>query len=90
LFTILIDERNSGRTRDDVLTSMTSSGIGIGVHYLAVPEHPYFRERFGWRPEEVPVATDIGRRTLSLPMQADLSDDDIDRVAAALGRALAS
>ena len=89
LFTVLIDERASGKKRDDVLTSMTKDGIGLGVHYLALPEHPFYRDRYGWRPEQVPVATEIGRRTLSLPMQADLTDDDVDRVVASLHRALA-
>ena len=47
---------------------MTQRNIGVGVHYLCIPEHPYYREHFGWRPEDYPVAQRIGRQTVSLPL----------------------
>ncbi|MEZ6017727.1 MAG: DegT/DnrJ/EryC1/StrS family aminotransferase [Planctomycetota bacterium] len=88
LFTVLIDERAAGVTRDEVLSALTRARLGVGVHYLALPEHPFYQERYGWRPESVPHATDIGRRTVSLPLQADLTEADLDRVARALRTAL--
>ena len=30
--------------------------IGVGVHYLSIPEHPFYSERFGWRAEDYPQA----------------------------------
>jgi dTDP-4-amino-4,6-dideoxygalactose transaminase len=63
---------------------MTRENIGVGVHYLAIPEHPYYQEAYGWRPEQWPQATSIGRRTISLPLSAKLSDADVDDVVAAL------
>lgn len=74
LFTILIDEKAAGITRDQFLDKMTEKGIGVGVHYLSLPEHPYYQERFGWRPEEYPIAADIGRRTVSLPLSPGLNE----------------
>ncbi|MHC5113642.1 MAG: DegT/DnrJ/EryC1/StrS family aminotransferase, partial [Planctomycetota bacterium] len=71
LYTILVDER------DAFIDAMTARGIGVGVHYLALPEHPVYRERFGWSPEHVPHATRIGRRTVSLPLSARLTDFDV-------------
>jgi dTDP-4-amino-4,6-dideoxygalactose transaminase len=56
---------------------MTRRKIGVGVHYLAIPEHPYYQEVHGWRPEDVPVATAIGRETVSLPLSPKLTDDDV-------------
>ena len=47
------------------------------VHYLAIPEHPYYRDTFGWRPEDYPNALAIGRRTVSLPLSAKLTDEDV-------------
>lgn len=82
LFTILVDER------DRVLKEMTSDGIGLGVHYLALPEHPYYQEQYGWRPEDSPHATSIGRRTLSLPLSPSLSESDVERVIRSLTRAV--
>lgn len=84
LYTILIDEQRARVSRDEFLTAMTAHGIGVGVHYLAVPEHPYYQQRFGWKPEHWPVATEIGRQTVSLPLSAGLTDQDVDDVIAAV------
>jgi dTDP-4-amino-4,6-dideoxygalactose transaminase len=65
---------------------MTANGIGVGVHYLSIAEHPYYQQRFGWRPEDWPVAMTIGRRTMSLPLSPKLSDDDVDDVVRAMWR----
>ncbi|HLF57732.1 MAG TPA: DegT/DnrJ/EryC1/StrS family aminotransferase [Thermoanaerobaculia bacterium] len=84
LFTVLVDEERAGLSRDRFLERMTEQGIGVGVHYLALPEHPYYRERLGWKPEHRPVATSIGRRTVSLPLSAKLTDEDVADVVAAV------
>jgi dTDP-4-amino-4,6-dideoxygalactose transaminase len=60
----------------------------VGVHYLAIPEHPFYQQQFGWSPDAYPSARDVGRRTVSLPLSARLSDDDVDDVIEALTRVL--
>lgn len=82
LYTIRIDENRSGLARDDFLERMNQEGIGTGVHYLSVAEHPYYQQRFGWRPEQWPNAMRIGRETVSLPLSPKLADGDVDRVLA--------
>ena len=67
---------------------MTAQGVGVGVHYLALPEHPFYQQRYGWRPEDTPQATRVGRRTVSLPISAKLSDRDVGDVIAAARRIL--
>ena len=89
LYTLLIDEQRTGVTRDAFLEAMTRQHIGVGVHYLSIPEHPYYRETFGWKPEDTPHATRIGRQTVSLPLSARLSDEDVNDVIAAVHRCLA-
>ena len=76
LYTMLIDPHKSGITRDEFLQKMHELGIGTGVHYLSIPEHKYYQDRFGWSPKEWPVAADIGQRTVSLPLSARLTDKD--------------
>ncbi|MBN8737260.1 MAG: DegT/DnrJ/EryC1/StrS family aminotransferase [Xanthomonadales bacterium] len=80
LFTIMVDAERSGISRDDFLNAMNVRRIGTGVHYLAVPEHPYYQQRFGWRPEKWPNAMRIGRQTVSLPLSPKLTDADVGRV----------
>ena len=82
LFTILVDAARCRLSRDEFLDAMNAAGIGTGVHYLSIPEHPYYQDRFGWRPEQWPHAMAIGRQTVSLPLSAKLSDEDVARIIA--------
>lgn len=83
LYTIGIDEAKIRISRDEFLEAMNQRKIGTGVHYLSLPEHPYYQQRFGWRPEHTPIATRVGRQTVSLPVSAKLTDRDIDRLISA-------
>jgi dTDP-4-amino-4,6-dideoxygalactose transaminase len=80
LYTILIDEKNTGLSRDNVVTKMHQEGVGTGIHYLSIPEHPYYQRTFGWKPDDFPNAMSIGRQTMSLPLSPSLSDVDVDWV----------
>lgn len=77
LYTILVDEAQAGISRDAFLEGMTRQNIGVGVHYLSIPEHPYYQDRFGWQPEDYPHATRIGRQTVSLPLSPKLTAGDV-------------
>jgi dTDP-4-amino-4,6-dideoxygalactose transaminase len=84
LYTLLLDEERGTVSRDAFLAAMTAENIGVGVHYLSIPEHPVYQERFGWRPEDYPHAGKIGRQTVSLPLSAQLSEADVEDVIAAV------
>ena len=88
LYTILLDPAEAPISRDEFLDAMTAEGIGVGVHYLSLAEHPYYRERFGWRPEDYPSALKIGRRTVSLPLSPKVTEDDLEDVVTAVTRSL--
>jgi dTDP-4-amino-4,6-dideoxygalactose transaminase len=89
LYTLLVDEQRAGLSRDAFLDGMTRQGIGVGVHYLSLPEHPVYQERLGWRPEDYPHAMRVGRQIVSLPLSAKLTDADLDDVLEAVNRVLA-
>jgi dTDP-4-amino-4,6-dideoxygalactose transaminase len=89
LYTVMVDEARCGVSRDAFLDRMTRQGIGVGVHYLSLPEHPVYQERFGWRPEDYPHAMRVGRQIVSLPISAKLTPADVDDVIEAVHRALA-
>lgn len=80
LFTIMIDDERCAISRDSFLDAMNTLRIGTGVHYLAVPEHPHYQQRFGWLPEHWPQAMRVGRQTVSLPLSPKMSEADVERV----------
>lgn len=88
LYTIFVDEAKTGISRDAFLDAMTERNIGVGVHYLSIPEHPYYQRTFGWRPRDYPNAMRIGRQTVSLPISAKLIDEDVEDVIAAVKDAI--
>ena len=88
LYSVMVDEERAGISRDAFLTAMTQQKIGVGVHYLSLPEHPHYQERFGWSPQDYPHARDIGRQTVSLPISAKLGDEDVEDVIRAVRQVL--
>ncbi len=88
LYTVLVDEAKTGLDRDSFLNAMTAQGIGVGVHYLSLPEHEFYRKTYGWKTEDVPHATRIGRQTVSLPLSAKLTDEDVNDVISAVKKVL--
>lgn len=85
LYTVGVVDAVCGCERDAFLEGLHARGIGTGVHYLSVAEHPYYRDRFGWRPESWPNAMEVGRTTVSLPLSPKLSDAQVQRIIAAVG-----
>ena len=88
LYTIRIDEKRCGVSRDAFLDAMTRHNIGVGVHYMSIPEHPFYQKTFGWKPEMYPNAMIIGRQTVSLPLSSNLAPQDLDDVVTAVRRCL--
>ena len=87
LYTVEVTD-DSPLTRDALLEELIRRKIGTGVHYRGVHLHPFYRDRYGLRPEDLPVATDISERTLSLPLSPKVTAQDQDDVVSALRAAL--
>jgi UDP-4-amino-4,6-dideoxy-N-acetyl-beta-L-altrosamine transaminase len=84
LYVALIDFAAIGTTRTEFMTRLRERGIGSQVHYIPVYRHPYYRQRYGIDPAEFPNAERYYSRCLSLPFYPDLTDEDIERVVAAV------
>jgi dTDP-4-amino-4,6-dideoxygalactose transaminase len=83
LYQVLV-EPEARLTRDQLLDALTKRNIGTGVHYLGVHLHPFYRDKYGLKESDFPVATVISERTLSLPLSPKVSEADQDDVVVAL------
>jgi dTDP-4-amino-4,6-dideoxygalactose transaminase len=54
--------------------------IGISVHFIPLHLHPYYREAYGYQPEDFPVAYHEYQREISLPIYSKMSDADVQDV----------
>ena len=87
LFAVTIDFEALGITRTDVMAGLKARGIGTQVHYIPVHRQPWWQVHdLGQR--ELPGADRYYRNTLSLPLYADMTDDDPKRVVNALAEVL--
>ena len=87
LFAVTIDFAALGTTRSMVIQGLRDRGIGSQVHYIPVHRQPYWQKHaLGQR--ELPGADTYYRNTLSLPLFADMADDDPARVVTALSEVL--
>ena len=78
----------AGIDRDAVVDGLLQRRIGTGVHYRGVHLHPYYASAYHLAPEDLPVASDISARTLSLPLSPALTEADQDDVVEALSAVL--
>ena len=84
LYTPLVNAEAAGMNRDDFMQALKQRNIGTGLHYRAVHLYPYYRERFGFKRGDFPIAESIGDRIVSLPLFPDMTDVDQDRVVDAM------
>jgi dTDP-4-amino-4,6-dideoxygalactose transaminase len=86
LYTLVLQEKECGKSRDQLLNFLTKENIGTGVHYTPVHLHPFYRKTFGYTDGDFPEAEWVGNGTISLPFSASLSDDDVEDVIGAVRR----
>jgi dTDP-4-amino-4,6-dideoxygalactose transaminase len=58
--------------------------IGASVHFIPLHVHPYYRDLYGYRPEDFPVANREYLREVSLPIYSKMSDEDVSDVISAV------
>lgn len=80
--------RVAGDKRDDVIELLKAEQIGCVVNYRAVHLMQYFREHYGHKPGDFPMAERMGDETISLPFYPSMPLGDVDVVVDALERAL--
>jgi perosamine synthetase len=62
--------------RDQFIAGLRERGVGCSVHWRPLHLHPYYAERFGWRPEQFPVATPLWERLITLPLFPGMRDEE--------------
>ncbi len=86
LFTPLLALEELGVDRQTIIAALDAENIGVGIHYIPVHQHPYYRQQFGFVDSDFPNASFVGARTISLPLSSAMSEQDVDDMATALTR----
>jgi len=78
-----------GVGRDDTVLALGELAIPSKPYFPAIHLMSYYRERFGHREGEFPVCEDIAARSIALPFFPQMSESQVEQVAAALAEVLA-
>lgn len=80
LYVTQIDFESLGKSRAQVMQELRDRGIGTQVHYIPVPTQPFYKNTFGYKDGDYPIAEKYYEQELSLPLYPGLSDDDVNTV----------
>lgn len=88
LYTILLRLEELKADRDTIQQSLYEENIGTGIHFISLHLHPYYQKTFGYKRDDFPNAAYVSERTVSLPLSAKLTDEDVNDVIKAVTNVL--
>jgi perosamine synthetase len=66
--------------RRQFIEELKARRIGASVHFIPLHLHPYYRDTYGYRPQDYPNASAAYERILSLPIFPGMNDRDVGDV----------
>ncbi len=80
LYVLRLNTEQLTISRNDFIRELKECEIGTSVHFIPLHFHPYYRDNYGHKPNDLPVAAREFERYLSLPFFPDMTDEQIDYV----------
>lgn len=80
LYTIRIDAKVAGISRKGLFDYLQSNGVGVQVHYIPIHLHNFYKETFGYKEGDFPVAEKYYHEAISLPLFTKLTDKEVNTV----------
>ena len=86
----IVLQSDSGIDRNDLIARLNAAGVGTSVHYpMPVPLMRYYRQKYGYKDGDFPVAEWISSQAISLPVGPHVSADDAHFISETVTRLLA-
>ena len=87
LYVIRLHLPKSKKTHREVFEALRATGIGVNLHYIPVYRQPYYAQ-MGFNPSHFPESERYYAAAISIPMYSGITEDQQDRVVAALRKAI--
>jgi perosamine synthetase len=68
------------KNRAQIINELREKNVGVGVHFMPVHQHLYYRETFNLSDADYPVASAAFPRLMSLPIYPGMTDENVDKV----------
>ncbi len=79
LYVIRLNLERLSAGREEIFRVLRAENIGVNVHYIPVPWHPYY-QKLGYKKGQWPITEAAYERLISLPIFPTMSDQDIEDV----------
>ena len=66
--------------RAQFIAELQQRGVGTSVHWMPLHMHPYYRDTYGYAPEDLPTSCSLYPEILTLPLYPDMSEGDVGYV----------
>lgn len=83
-YVCMVDEDALGTTRDAIMERLADQGVSTRPGTHAVHMLQYYRERYGFDPNDFPRAAECAQRSMAIPLHNRMTDDDFEHVVSAL------
>jgi perosamine synthetase len=90
LYPVRLELDKLSGSREQIFQALRGENIGVNVHYIPVHMHAYYRNRFGYKGGEYPVAETAYERLISLPMFHGMTDGDVSDVICAVQKVVSA
>jgi len=80
LYVIQLDLERLRIGRNEMIDLMKKEGIGTSVHFIPLHLHPFYRDNYGYLPNNFPVASAVFERIISLPIYPKMTEADIQHI----------
>lgn len=80
VFVVRLASEYTREERDRVIAGLRRHEVGSTDYFPCIHLQPFYREAFGFKPGDFPVAESVSQRTLAVPFYNALTDKDMDFV----------
>jgi len=84
LFVIQLNLERLKIGRNQFIEALREKEIGTSVHFIPLHLHPYYRDKFGYKPEDFPNASEAFERIVSLPIYPKMNEGNVRDVIVAM------
>ena len=88
VYVVRLSDKYVRKDRDKIMEKLKESGISCSNYFQCIHLQPFYKEMFGYKAGDFPIAENISDHTVALPFYNNLSEEKIRYVVRKLKRIL--
>ncbi len=77
LYVLRLNLQRLDLSRNQFIEELKARNIAASVHFIPNHIHPHYRQKYGYQPEDLPIAYREYQRMVSLPLYPRMTDEDV-------------